>query len=364
MHSLSFQAPRTAARRIAPVVRSRWSRPALAGVLAVLGMACGDGDDAGTVALADSASLRALTSSNLRIPTTVAVRDGVAWVVESQFDQYPAFDGPGMPAPFRLIGVPLEGGEPARISLPADTYPEGIAVSRGGNMFVGSVARGDIYAILAGTEEAVLFLEPGVLENSALGMTVSNDSSTLWVCDSNPTPAEGMLPTGAVVGIGLADREVKVRHELPASAAGALCNDLVMGPDESLWITESFGGRLFRITPDDLFDENSAEVWLTDPELAGVANAPFGANGIALLGGRLFVVNSAFGTLMRIDPSIEAPDVNDIELIALTEGDEEVALANPDGLTALNEQELLIVENGLGLPEGEGRRLVRMRVGR
>lgn len=365
MHSLSSHPSRIAGlistwRRLRPF----GSRLGIACVLGALAVGCGDDEEGGTVALADSASLTALTNNSLRIPTTVAVRDGVAWVVESQFDQYPPFNnGVGTPGDFRIVGIPLNGGALQTIALPADTFPEGITVSRGGNMFVGSVARGDIYTVLAGETEAKLFLPPGVLQNSAIGLTVSTNSETLWVCDSNPTPPMGELPTGAVVGIGLADGEVKARHELEASAAGAFCNDLVMSPDGALWLTESFGGRIFRIDADDLFDDNSAEVWLEDPELAGVAAAPFGANGIALLGGRLFVVNSAFGTLMSIDASLDAPDSNDITLIALTEDDDEVALANPDGITVLNERELLIVENGLGLGE-EGRRLIRAQVGR
>lgn len=345
--------------------RARWRQMGVASALASLALGCGE-DEGGTVALADSASLTALTNNSLQIPTTVAVRDGVAWVVESQFDQYPPFnDGVGTPGPFRILGIPLNGGAAQEIELPPDTFPEGIAVSRGGNMFVGSVARGEIYVIRAGSTEASIFLREDVLENSAIGLTVSTDSRTLWVCDTNATPPTGELPTGTVVGIGLADNEVKARHELApsASGAGAFCNDLVMGPDGSLWITESFGGRIFRITADDLLDDNSAEVWLEDPELAGIPAAPFGANGIALLGGRIFVVNSAFGTLMNIDASLEAPDTNDINVIAITEDDAEVALANPDGITVLNDRELLIVENGLGLGD-EGRRLVRAQVAR
>jgi hypothetical protein len=363
MHSLPSQSSRIRGFNCTPKgSRARGSRLGIASLLAASAIACGD-DEGGTVALADSASLTALTNNTLRIPTTVAVREGVAWVVESQFDQYAPFGGAGMPGDFRILGIPLNGGALQTIALPPNTFPEGIAVSKGGNLFVGSVARGDIYNVPADETEARLFLPTGVLQNSAIGLTVSTDSQTLWVCDTNPTPAMGELATGAVVGIGITDGEVKARHELEPSATGAFCNDLVMSPDGALWITESFGGRIFRITDDELFDDNSAEVWLQDPELAGVAEAPFGANGIALLGGRLFVVNSAFGTLMSIDASLDAPDSNDITLIALTEDDDEVALANPDGITVLNDRELLIVENGLGLGD-EGKRLVRVDVAR
>ena len=361
MHSLSSHSSRIRGFNCTPKgSRARGSRLGIAALLAASAVACGD-DESGTVALADSASLEAVTNNTLRIPTTVAVREGVAWVVESQFDQYAPFGGAGMPGDFRILGIPLNGGALQTIALPPNTFPEGIAVSKGGNLFVGSVARGDIYNVPAGETEARLFLPTEVLQNSAIGLTVSTDSQTLWVCDTNPTPAMGELATGAVVGIGITDGEVKARHELEPSATGAFCNDLVMSPDGALWITESFGGRIFRITDDELFDDNSAEVWLDDPE--ELAGAPFGVNGIALLGGRLFLVNSTYGTLMSIDPSLENPSHDDINLIALTEDDDAVALANPDGITVLNDRELLIVENGLGLGD-EGKRLVRVDVAR
>lgn len=364
MHLLSSRASRIAEPRPTSLFRAEWGRLGVVAVLAAMAVACGD-DDGGTVTLAGSASLEPLTNNGLQIPTTVAVREGVAWVVESQFDQYPPFNGGvGTPGPFRIVGIPLDGGPLQEIALPPNTFPEGIAASRGGNLFVGSVQRGEVYAILSGTDEAVLFLPPGSLENSAIGLTVSTDSTMLWVCDSNPTPEADALPTGAVVGIGLGDGELKARHELPASAAGAFCNDLVMSPDGALWITESFGGRIFRIPADDLLDDDSAEVWLQDAELAGVEGSPFGVNGITLIGGRILVVNSTFGTLMSIDASLESPDGDDIDFIALTEGDDGVALANPDGITALDDREILIVENGLGLPANEGKRLVRTRVAR
>jgi len=261
--------------------------------LAVLGSAfgCGsDDDDGDTVALADSGSLTALTTA-MQIPTTVAVRDGVAWVVESQFDQYPPFNnGAGTPGPFRLVGVPLAGGAPQQIALPANFFPEGITVSVANRMYVGSVATGAIYTIGPNALEAIEFVPAGTLEKpSALGMTVSGDLKTLWVCN---TVTSGGAPEADLVGIDTATGDIVATHELPASTVGSFCNDVVVAPNGNLWVTESFGGRLFRIPAAEALTNSAATPWLQAPELSG-PNGPavnaFGVNGLTLLGGRLRV---------------------------------------------------------------------------
>jgi hypothetical protein len=315
------------------------------------------------VALADSGSITSLIEGELGIPTTVAVRDGVAWVAESQFDHYVPFGGTGEPSPFRLIGLPLAATTPQQIALPDNFFPEGVT-SKGGYLFVGSVADGSIVQVAPNTTTAIPFLPADALEGSVIGLTVGNDGLMLWACNTDPAAAPA---TGAVVGITLADFQVRVRHQLPpAGPAGAFCNDLVMSPDGALWITESFGGRLFRIDSDELMIENSADVWLEAPKLAGL-NGPeagaFGVNGLTLTAGRLFVVNSASGGLFSIDPGLENPTDDDLLRVRLTEGDSDVAiaLAGADGLTAVSDTRLLIVENGLNVQGGK--RVVRADLG-
>jgi sugar lactone lactonase YvrE len=366
MHSLSSNNSRSRATRFissAPTCLGRLAR--VSSLVALVGgaSACSDGDEADTVALADSGSITSLIQGELGIPTTVAVRDGVAWVAESQFDHYVPFGGTGEPSPFRLFGLPLNGTAPQQIALPDNFFPEGVT-SKGGYLFVGSVADGSIFQVPENSTTAQPFLPADALEGSVIGLTVSNDGTMLWACNTDPAAAP---PTGAVVGITLVDFQVQVRHELPAAgAAGAFCNDLVMSPDGALWITESFGGRLFRIESDDLMIANSADVWLQAPKLAGL-NGPeagaFGVNGLTLAADRLFVVNSASGALFSIDPGLEAPTDDDLLRVRLTEGDNDtaIALAGADGITAISDTRLLIVENGLRVQGGK--RVVRADLG-
>jgi hypothetical protein len=325
------------------------------------GLGCSsDDDDGGTVALADSGVVAQLTQGEIGIPTTVAVADGVAWLVESQFDRYAPFMGVGEPAPFRLIGLQLNGNTYTEIALPAQFFPEGIAATQGGRLFVGSVRTGSIYTVAPGADEAELFSSD--LEPSTIGMTVSTDNQTLWVCNTNlaVTP-----PTAVVIGLGIGDREVVGRHELPGGETGAFCNDLVMSPDGALWITESFGGRILRIAPENLTTDDSIDVWLQDANLTGPMAGTFGANGITLLGGRLYTVVTDRRVLFSIDPTLENPNGDDLRVVSLTDLDgERVTLVRPDGITAIpgSNTDMLIVENGLGQPDGK--RLLRARLDR
>lgn len=336
-----------------------------AGALAVCGALGCSGDDEGgaaTIALADSGSISSLVdpSTPLAIPTTVAVRNGVAWVAESQFDQFEAFGGAGMPGGFRIVGLPLAGGQARYIELPDGFYPEGITVSPGGYLFVGSVPTGVIFAVPPNADTAQLFVGDNVLTSSAIGMTVDPTGETLWVCDSD-LPGQGT--TARVHGIAVADGQVRVTHEIPAQpgAMGAFCNDVLVSPDGALWITESFGGQLLRIPQDQLFTAGVAPVWLQSATLQGNAATPFGVNGLALLGDRLYVAITATGLLYNIDTTLDAPTSEDLRRVVLSDplaGSTNVALAAPDGMTRISDTELLIVENGLGV-EG-GRRVVRV----
>jgi sugar lactone lactonase YvrE len=340
-------------------------------VLLTGAVACGgdDGGDDAPVVLADSGSFTAVTGNTFSIPTAVAVRDNIAWVVESQFDHYAPFIPASLPrptpaAPFRLVGVPLPGSAETAvksIALPADFFPESITVNSGGRMYVGSVANGGIYTVNPGAEEAAEFVPPGTLAKSAvLGMAVNGDNGLLWVCN-NDVAASPVVSD--IVGIGAGDRQVKASHPLAASPVGAFCNDIVIAPNGTLWATESFGGRIFRIPPGELLSNTPATAWLQATELAGPEgpSSAFGVNGIALVSGKLFLVNSSRGQLLSIDPTLAQPTSADLKVVALSEaGTPGKLLVTPDGITPVGNTDLLVVENGFLDANGGGKRLARI----
>jgi hypothetical protein len=227
---------------------------------------------------------------------------------------------------------------------------------------VGSVVDGAIYTVAPPpeAEQATQFVAPNTLPKPAvLGMAVSGDNGLLWVCNNDLAASPA---ASDIVGIGAGDRQVKASHQLPTSAVGAFCNDIVISPNGTLWATESFGGRIFRIPPGELPSNTPATPWLQATELAG-PNGPaageFGVNGIALVAGKLFLVNSSRGQLLSIDPTIVQPSSSDLRVVALSEnGTPGKLLVTPDGITRVSDTELLVVENGF-LAEG-GKRLARI----
>jgi hypothetical protein len=353
MLSLSFEGSRPGSAQ-KWFQRSRTACGVCVAALLVVGCSSDDDGDGGeTVALADSASVAEL-ATEIGIPTTVAVANGVAWVVESQFDRYEPLGGSGAPAPFRLVGVKLDGSSSnyEEIALPAEFFPEGITATKGGRLFVGSVRTGAIYTVAPNETEAELFSND--LAPSTVGMTVSTDGKTLWVCSSNLAGG----PAG-VAGIDIASGAAVVSHVIEPVDGGdsAFCNDLTTSPDGSLWGTESVSGSIFKIDADNLLTRNSAEVWLTDEKLAPPMPGQFGANGITLLNGRLYVAVTDRASLLSIDPTLEAPTGDDLENVNLfTNGtNDRITLVRPDGITAVpgSNTDILIVENGLGVDGGK-----------
>lgn len=310
---------------------------------ASLSVGCSDDSEGDDVIAGDSGEIRVLMQG-LDVPTTVAVRDGVAWVPEGQLDHYVG-GNTEPPNPFRVVSLSLEDRDLGDdILLPGeDAFPEGIASAQDGTLFIGSIATGKIWRVAEGSIEAEEFVADGVLTRGALGMKVDERRDILWVCDSNPAGPAG----GSIVGINLSDGEVAVRHDM---AGNALCNDIVVDPAGNLWATDSFGGAIYRVPAAVASSNAAASPWLTHPLLQAPPGG-FGANGIALAGQRLFVTVTGPGTLVRIDPSSDEPE-DTIETVTLIErgASGSVTLSGPDGVYALSSTELLVVENGFADP--------------
>jgi sugar lactone lactonase YvrE len=309
---------------------------------ASIAVGCKDDEEEAVVA-GDSGEIRVLMAG-LDVPTTVAVREGIAFVPEGQLDHYLGAD-PAAPNPFRVVSVSLDEDELGeQIALPGnDAYPEGIAAAADGTLYVGSIATGKIWRVPPGSTQAEEFVADGVLARGALGMKVDEKRELLWVCDSNPAGPAG----GTIVGIDLADGGVSVRHDM---GANALCNDIVVDPGGTLWATDSFGGSIYRVPAAVVNSNAAASVWLTDPLLTPPRGG-FGANGIALAGQRLFVSVTSSGILARIDPNSDEPE-DSIEAVTLIQrgASGSVTLSGPDGVDALSDTELLVVENGIATP--------------
>lgn len=131
-----------------------------------------------------------------------------------------------------------DADELKQIDLPGDrAYPESIASSKDGTLFVSSLASGGIWRIKPGSVVAEQWIKPGAYETGAtFGVLVDQKSNLLWVC-SNDLSVLGLSPLNQVKGsfvkgFDLSTGEGKVSVPLPQSPA--ICNYLALGPDGNL----------------------------------------------------------------------------------------------------------------------------------
>lgn len=329
------------------------------------GMDMGTGPTGSIQVLNDDAAV-------LLAPTTAAIRGTNVFVAIGQLGELPVFGGDDTPAPFTAIQMPVAGGAlGASVSLPGDDfYPEGIAAADDGTLYVGSINTGAIVRVPAAGTTAEAFLAAGaVADRGVVGMVVDDARDLLWFCDSSPNAAGG-----ALVGVDLDDGTESVRHDLPnpepavdadagdvdagvdAGDAGAapprasFCNDVRLTPQNDLLVTESFGGRIFRVPAADVMTANSAEVWLAAPQIAPATPDGFGVNGLDFAGGSLIVASGA--ELFVINPASPATNIQSLDL---TLDGAEATLCGPDGIVAVpgTTNQVIVVENGFcpaGLP--------------
>jgi sugar lactone lactonase YvrE len=301
---------------------------------------------------APAGTVRVLTAdaTKLQRPTTAAFRGQTLFVSIGQLsalfgkDQKPIL-------PFAALSVNRASGAfgSESVTLPGDDYyPEGIAAAPDGTLYIGSIVQATISKVPASSTVAEPFLKPGVARRGVLGVTVDAPRQLLWFCDTGPKlPDE--KKAGELVGVKLSDGSEVARHALsPLDGKAPFCNDVIAGPDGTLWITESAGGRLFRVPAAAALEPNSASVWLAGGEIAS-SDKGFGANGVEWVDGKLIVANVGRGTLVELDPKSEAPD-RGARTLALTDEKTHapMTLCSPDGVELVpgSKNAVVVVENG------------------
>ncbi|MFE3630758.1 SMP-30/gluconolactonase/LRE family protein [Streptomyces goshikiensis] len=196
-------------------------------------------------------------------------------------------------------------------------YPEGIAADpRTGTVYVGSYADGTIYRARPGARTAEVFLPAGTDgRHTANGLRV-DARGRLWVTDSTA----GVAVYDPRTGTRLAHFEVE-------GGEASFVNDLAITPDGTAYLTDSFRGVVYRVTPAQLAAGSGALRTAFDlrghlrPQPAGTVTL----NGIVAdrTGRYLLTVDMTAGELHRLDLRTGA-----ITRVTLTGGD----LLHADGL--------------------------------
>lgn len=306
----------------------------------------------GSESAAPAGTVRVISASAdaLRRPTTAAFRGQTLWVSIGQLGAL--FTEGGQPTlPFAALSMTLPAGElGATIALSGpDYYPEGITAAADGTLYIGSIMQGVISKVPAGSTQAEPFVKKGGARRGVIGLTVDAGRQLLWFCDSNPK-LEDARKAGELVGVKLADASEVVRHALPPLEGKApFCNDVIVSPSGDVWITDSAGGRVFRVPAAAATQANSAEAWLTGGEVGPPPTGGSGANGLEWVDGALIVANVGRGTLVRLDPASTDPG-RGAAIIPLIDAQTRapVTLCSPDGLELVpgSNDKLIVVENG------------------
>src|ERR1700680_3671755 len=147
-------------------------------------------------------------------------------------------------------------------------FPEGLAIDKEGNIYVGMYPTGQIWKITPKGEQSVLATLDAVGSSGGglVGLAVDEEGD-LYVCDASGAPATHR--------IWKVDRNGATRLIAALDPAG-FPNAMAFDEEGNLFVTDSYLGEIWKI-----YRSGEAKVWLKSPLLDPLSPACcYGANGI------------------------------------------------------------------------------------
>lgn len=234
------------------------------------------------------------------------------------------------------------GTTPSILTIPeAAFFPEGITADAGGNLYVGSIGKGTIVRIMKGEHVAVPFITDDTGLLSIIGITADATRDILWVCSMDLGIA-GLTKTAPPSVRAYSLPSGKLMQVYPLEK-GAFPNHIAIMHNGNALITDSFNPVIYQAR----LGEQTTTVWSTDPRFAALPSNPstfvdtIGLNGITVVNDSMvYAVKTNTGNIYRIPVN---PDGTAGTVSELTP---QRRLERPDGLEALADGSLLIVEGG------------------
>ncbi len=223
-------------------------------------------------------------------------------------------------------------GTTGDLAIPGEKiYPESITASADGRIFIGSITTRQIFIVKPGKSSAEPWIgadgEPAL---GVYGLFADNRSGTLWACFSSFPGSSGTQAPSALVAFDLKKAKLKGRYPLPTG--GAFCNDIAVGADGAIYVTDSANMEVDRLAGPGA----KLQTW--------AGNGGFGPkggviDGISVIGNRVFVntreTNKIFAVPMGADG--QAGAIAEIKLAR--------PIDRPDGMRSYGAR-LLLVESG------------------
>lgn len=162
----------------------------------------------------------------------------------------PAFQG--VRARLEANAGPLPPAEVVHRIQDIDFWPEGIARDPDtGDLYLGSIGRRAIYRLSPDGELAQFGDPPNDLLMEVLGLAVDADRRELWAVTGlgeYTEPLEGPPRNNELVRFDLESGRVVQRYSVSEGPL-RLLNDVVVGPDGTVWVTETLRGEVYRVRP-------------------------------------------------------------------------------------------------------------------
>jgi sugar lactone lactonase YvrE len=222
------------------------------------------------------------------------------------------------------------GSPPAEVTISGEgIFTESLTSTRDGALIFGSATRA-LYRAAPGETQAQLWVElPASSPRSIFGVLAHEPSNTLWVCTGTLGKVEAPPPRASLYALQLATGALKKAYPLPT--ADALCNDIAVGADGSVYATDSPNMQIVRLAP----KADRLEIWSEN------AFGPKGGvvDGIAVLGQRVYV--NTFRTHKLFAVAIAADgSAGEVVNLVLNE-----PVRQPDGMRPIGPSRLLLGEN-------------------
>lgn len=223
-----------------------------------------------------------------------------------------------------------------RLFLPDSiTYSNGIAVTKDGSMYVGSVTTGAVAKINLQTSESELLVEPQTAIIASTSLRADETRGILWACSPHVFPSQTDRKPSTLVALNLDNGTVIRTVTLPQEG---FCNDLAIDDLGGVLVTDSFNPQVLYLPP----NETELKVWLRDERLG--VDEGFGLAGIAIAPDKtVYVGIFASGQLYQIAEQ-------KVELLQLTR-----QITNPDGIAIAPDGSLIVCEGNY--QTGNGRLL-------
>lgn len=240
-----------------------------------------------------------------------------------------------------LASVAFQGAahaQNATVGAPNKSFPESVTSTSDGTLYFGSFNLGGVTKAAPG-KQPEQFIKPGTNgTRSTFGVLADEKTGSLYVC-SNDLSALGVDGPGDSKGAWLKSFDLRT-GELKGSfkllETSSLCNDITLGTDGAIYVTDSLAPNVYRLKPGG----TALEVFATDPVLAP-AKGGVGLDGIAFgPDGNLYVTTFIPAKLFRIA-------VSNATAGAVTELKPSRSVDHPDALRTF--------KDGLLLVEGAGR---------